>query len=351
MKAALFYGNKRDIRIEERPLPPLARGEILLKIEACGICGSDARSYFNGIEERYKIPIILGHEISATINDTGGGVKGYGVGERVTVAPIYGCGQCEFCISGKENLCNEVVVFGCTMDGGFAEYMLVPQKAVERGVLVKLPVSVSNAAGTLIEVFSCCLHGQRRAGIHPSDSVVIFGAGPIGLAHLTIAKKIGAGVVGVVDLVPSRLEEATKFGADFVVNATETDWVSKVKNAIGTGGCEIAITAAPSVNSIEYALKIIKKGGIILVFGGLPHGSQLNLDPNLIHYQEVTITGSIDATIDDFNRAVRMAPSFNLERFVTHRFPLSAIHEAMAVMERKQGLKVIFDLELLSAKY
>ena len=138
MKAALFYGAKEDMRIESAAIPDIDDGDILLKVRACGICGSDARSYFNGIEERYKIPVIFGHELTAEVHKIGSKVEGYKTGERVVVAPIYGCGQCEFCVSGKENLCENVVVFGCTFDGGFAEYMRIPQKGVSRGVLVPL---------------------------------------------------------------------------------------------------------------------------------------------------------------------------------------------------------------------
>lgn len=344
IKAALFYGGKKDIRLEEIPLPVLGDGDVLLKVRACGICGSDVRSYLNGVEERYKIPVVLGHEVVGEIAAVGTRVKGLDIGNRVVVAPIYGCGNCEFCLSGCENLCDQVVVFGCNLDGGYAEYMRIPQEGVRRGVLVKLPPAVSDEAGTLIEVFSCCLHGQRRIGIKPGDTVLIFGAGPIGLAHLVVSKTLGASKVGVLDFVSSRLEEARRFGADLVVNILENSWIEQVRQEIDNRGVSVAITAAPSVASIESALKVVRKGGTVLVFGGLPSGSILSLDPNLIHYGEVTITGSIDATMDDFVRAVKLAPSFGLDRFVTHRFSLEEICEAMETASEKKGLKVILKM-------
>ncbi|MGQ9622498.1 MAG: alcohol dehydrogenase catalytic domain-containing protein [Candidatus Caldatribacteriaceae bacterium] len=344
MRAALFYGGKKDIRVEEIALPFLREGDVLLKIRACGICGSDVRSYLNGVEERYKIPIIFGHEVVGEVAVLGTQTGDLTVGDRVVVAPIYGCGRCEFCLSGLENLCDQVVVFGCNLDGGYAEYMVIPREGVQRGVLVKLPSEISDEAGTLIEVFSCCLHGQRRVGIKPGDAVLIFGAGPIGLAHLVVSKKLGAGKVGVLDLVPSRLEEAKNFGADFVANVSEKDWISRVLNEVGKGGAPVTITAAPTVSSIENALQVTRKGGVILIFGGLPTGSIWSLNPNVVHYGEVTITGSIDATMDDFMKTVKLAPSFGLERFVTHRFSLENVREAMEMASRKEGLKVVLKM-------
>ncbi len=345
MKTALFYGAKEDMRIEQTDVPDIDDGDILLKVKACGICGSDARSYINGIEERYKIPVILGHELTAEVFKTGSKVQGYKPGERVVVAPIYGCGQCEFCVSGKENLCENVVVLGCTYDGGFAEYMRIPRMGVQRGVLVKIGDDLTDAEGTMIEPFSCVLHGLRRLNIQPADSVVIFGSGPIGLSHMLISKKIGAGRVAIIDMVESRLKQASSFGADVTINADSAGWEKKVFDYVEKNGADIVVTAAPSVGAIESGMKIVKNDGKLLVFGGLPHGSMWNMDPNLIHYSEVTITGSIDATIDDFRRAAEMAPSFDLKKFITHSFPIEKTVDGMEVMKRKEGLKVILEIE------
>ncbi len=344
MKAALFYGNKEDMRIETVSIPEVGDGGVLIKVRGSGICGSDARSYFNGVEERYKIPVIFGHELTAEIHKVGKKVKSYAPGERVVVAPIYGCGQCEFCVSGKENLCENVVVFGCTFDGGYAEYMVIPEKGVERGALVKIGEDVSDAAGTMIEPISCCFHGLRQLRIQPGDSVVVFGAGPIGLSHMTLAKMIGAGKVGVIDMVESRLKEATAFGADITINGGVGTWEDEVFDFCGSHGADVVVTAAPSVAAVESGIKIVKSGGKLLIFGGLPHGSVWNMDPNIVHYREVTIYGSIDATIDDFRRAAAIAPKLDLERFVTHTLPLDRAKEGMEIMRRKEGLKVIFDV-------
>jgi L-iditol 2-dehydrogenase len=317
---------------------------VLLKIKTCGICGSDARSYFTGTEKRYKIPIILGHELSAEVYETGSKVKDYCPGERVVVAPIYGCGKCEFCTSGKENICKDVVVFGCTYDGGFAEFMLIPEKGVERGVLVKIPKEITDAEGTMIEPLSCCLHGLRRLDIQPGDSVAIFGAGPIGISHMIIAKKLGAGKMAIIDMVKSRLEGALNFGADAIFNIEEKEWKDQIFDYFGSKGVDAIITAAPSVKAAEIGYRIVKNGGKMLIFGGLPHGSVWTMDPNILHYNEITITGSIDATIDDFRRATSMAPHLDLKRFITHTLSLDEVKEGMEIIKKKEGLKVILDM-------
>ncbi len=343
MKAALFYG-KEDIRIESIDVPPIGDGGVLLKVGACGICGSDARSYFKGVEERYKNPVILGHEVVGEVYKAGRKVKDYSIGDRVVVAPIYGCGQCEFCACGKENICKNVVVFGCTYDGAFAEYMVIPEKGLERGVLVKVGDDVTDAEGTMIEAFACCLHGLRRLNIEPGDSAVVFGSGPIGLAHMTLAKKLGAARVGVLDIVDNRLKEAKLFGADLTVNVSKENWKDELLSYFGENGVDIVVTAAPSVASIEAGLQVTKKGGEMLIFGGLPHGSVWSIDPNIIHYNEITVTGSIDATIDDFRRVASMAAYLGLKEFITHGIALEQVKEGMEIMGRKEGLKIVLDM-------
>ena len=341
MKAALFYGKKEDIRLKEIDIPKINEDEVLIKVKACGICGSDARSYFNGAHERYKVPVILGHEVAGEISKIGKDVNSFKIGERVTVAPIYGCGECSFCVSGEENLCGQVVVFGCNFDGAYAQYMRIPAQGIRRGVLVKIPDSISNEEATLIEPFSCCLHGILRAGVKPGDTVIVIGAGPIGLSHLTLLKILGSGRVIVSDIVNPRLERAKKFGADVTINSKEDNLPLKIKELTDNEGADSVIVAAPSSKAIEDGLKTVRRGGRLVIFGGCPENSLIQIDPNLIHYSEITITGSIDSTIDDFRRTVQLVSRVNLKSFITHRFSLEEVHQAMQVMKDKKGLKVI----------
>jgi L-iditol 2-dehydrogenase len=341
MEAALFFGDKEDMRLESIDIPEIGDGDVLLKVNACGICGSDARYYFNGNEPRYKKPVILGHELTARVHKIGRNVKNYKIGDRIAVAPIYGCGQCEFCLSGYENLCEEVVIFGINIDGGFAEFMKIPQQGVKRGVLLKIDESISDEAGTMLESLSCVLHGQRKLNLQPGDSVIIFGAGPIGIFHLLVSKKIGAGKIGIIDFIPERLKEALKFGADFVIDGNSSGWAAEVFKFIGKNGADHAVTAAPSLSAVENSLKIIKTGGNILIFGGMPKNNYLTVDPNMIHYREIKVLGSVDASLDDFKRAALLAPFFDLERFVSYKYRLGDIKLGMDRLKNKQGLKTI----------
>jgi len=340
MKAAFFYG-KEDIRIREVNIPKIKEDEILIRVRVCGICGSDVRSYYKGVEGRYKIPLILGHEVSGEVFKTGGEIDGFAMGDRVVVAPIYGCGKCSFCVSGQENLCKNVAIFGCNLDGAFAEYMKIPAQAIQRGALVKIPDELSDEEAALIEPFSCCLHGILRANVEPGDTVVVIGAGPIGLAHLTLLKISGSGKVIVSDIVDKRLERAKKFGADATVKSKEGNLPLKVKELTKDKGADSVIVAAPSKEAVEVGLKIVRRGGRLVIFGGCPADSLIQIDPNSIHYSEITVTGSIDSTIDDFRRTVQLISRLNLKPFITHRFPLEEVHQAMQVMKDKKGLKVI----------
>lgn len=345
MKAALFYGDKEDMRVESIEIPEIGDGDVLLKVKACGICGSDARYYFNGNEPRYKRPVILGHELTAVIEKVGKRVNNYKVGERVALAPIYGCGCCNSCLSGYENLCRDVVIFGINMDGGFADYMLIPEQGVSRGVLLKINDNVSDEAGTMLESLSCVLHGQRKLNIQPGDSVAVFGAGPIGIFHMLTAKKIGAGKVVIIDVIENRLKEAEAFGADFLVNGSLNDWQSHVLRFFGENGANHVITAAPSLTAVENSLKIVNTGGKILVFGGIPKNNLLSVDPNFIHYNEITILGSVDATIDDFKRSAELAVYLDLDRFVSFRYRLDDIKQGLEKIKNKEGIKTIIKFD------
>jgi L-iditol 2-dehydrogenase len=289
------------------------------------------------------VPVILGHEIIAEIAEFAH--SGFAPGERAAVAPVYGCGECGYCLSGRENLCRDVVVFGCTLDGGYAEYMRVPAKGVERGALVRIDESLSDEAGTMIEPLACSLHGLRQLDIEPGDTVAIFGSGPIGISHLILSKRLGAGKVAMIGKVTrSRVDMALSFGADHTFLSSAPFWKSEVFDAFGSEGADVVIVSAPSVRAMEDGLQITKNGGRLLIFGGIPRDTRWERDPNDIHYREISMHGSIDATIDDVRRTVSLAPSLDLDRFVTHRFTLDRAKEAMGLVTSREGMKVIFDL-------
>lgn len=340
MKAALFYG-QQDIRMSEVKMPQIKEGEILIRVAAAGICGSDARIYYQGGEERYKIPVILGHEVAGEVSQIGKNVDGFRVGERVTVAPIYGCGKCSFCVSGEENLCEKVVVFGCNFDGAFAEYMKIPSRAIQAGALVKIAEDLSDEEAALIEPLSCCLHGELRAQVQPGDTVLVIGIGPIGLAHIKLLRFLGAARIIASALVDWRLKKAREFGADITINSHSEDFFKRIRQLTENRGVDAVIVAVGNPQAIMQGLKAVRPGGTVVLFGGCPPKSTIQVDPNLIHYSDISVVGSIDATVDEFRRMASLVPVMKIKSLISHRFPLESIKDAMEVLKNREALKVL----------
>lgn len=345
MRAALLYG-KEDLRIEEIDTPKIAGNEALVKVEACGVCGTDARVYHQGIEKRWKSPIIMGHEIAGPIVELGEETSGFSVGDRVTVAPICGCGTCSFCLSGMENLCREAIVVGANYDGGYAEYMKIPALYMVSRGLVKLPDGMSYEVGTLAEPVSCCLHGMLKAGVKPGDNVVVIGDGPIGLIHLRLAKALGASRVAVTGHHDERLELAKQLGANLTINSKNEDPVKGIFDFTGGEGAERVIVAVGAIRAIDEGVKMLRDGGSIVIFGQYAEPSAMvKLDPDLFNFSEITAVGSVDATMEEFYRSVSMLQTLGLEPLITHKFPFESILEAIETVWTRRGSKAIIRYE------
>jgi L-iditol 2-dehydrogenase len=345
MRAAILYG-KEDLRTQEVDIPKVGEDEVLIRVKACGVCGTDARVYHQGIEKRWKSPIIMGHEITGQIVELGKEISGYVAGDRVTVAPICGCGICSFCLSGMENLCKEALLIGANYDGGFAEYMKIPGLYIRSGGLVKIPDEMAYEVGTLAEPVSCCFHGMLKAGIQPGDTVVIIGDGPIGLIHLRLAKKLGASRVIVTGHHEERLKLAKDLGANLTVNSKKEDPMKEILDFTNQEAAERVIVAVGSIRAVEQGIKILRDGGSIVVFGQYAEpGSLLKLDPDMFNFSEISVIGSVDATLQEFYRSVLLLPALKLQTLITHRFPIQSIIEAMETVWNRQGSKIIIRYE------
>ncbi|MCJ7695027.1 MAG: alcohol dehydrogenase catalytic domain-containing protein, partial [Anaerolineaceae bacterium] len=216
MLAAVYHG-PNDLRIEEVPLPLIGPGDILIKVLSASICGTDIR-ILHGNHRMYSPGTIRipGHEVVGNIAEIGEGLSGFTAGERVFVAPNTGCGHCEQCVSGNNNVCSNYDAVGVTMDGGFAEYMRVPANSIQQGNVIKLSESVDSAVAALMEPFACVLRGQNALHIEPGEVVLVIGAGPIGVMHTKLAKARGAGCVIVSEPMPGRAVQVKQMGADRV---------------------------------------------------------------------------------------------------------------------------------------
>ena len=285
MLAAVYYGPD-DLRMQTRERPDISPDEALLKVVSTGICGTDLRIVHGG-HRKYpdgtmRIP---GHEVVGDIVEVGDRVAGLEIGQRVVVAPNFGCGHCRQCVAGNNNLCANFGAIGITIDGAFAEYMRIPAALIVQGNLIPIDQDVDPAAAALIEPFACVLRGQDPLHIGPEDVVLVVGAGPIGVMHVMLARLKGASRVIVSELSAARLPQALALGADRGVNVAEEDLAQVVQEETYGHGADVIITAAPAHKVQEDALSLAASGGRINYFGGLPKDRpKITFDSNLVHY-------------------------------------------------------------------
>jgi L-iditol 2-dehydrogenase len=346
MLAAVYHG-PNDIRVERVPKPEIGPEEILLKVLNASICGTDMR-IFHGHHRKYppgtrRIP---GHEMVGQIAQLGENVKGYEPGQRLFLAPNMGCGHCQQCISGNNNICADYDAIGVTIDGAFAEYVRVPAAAVLQGNLLPIGDDIDPAVAALIEPFACVLRGQDATHLRAGDIVLVMGAGPIGIMHVKLANLKGAGKVIVSELLAERREQALQLGADVVVDPVGQDLKEIVMTESNGRGADVIITAAPAHKAQESAPALAAIGGRINFFGGLPKDDPLiQLDSNLIHYKELIVTGTTACSTHDCLRAAELVNSnkLDLSPLISRRFPLRETAAALAAAEDRRSLKVVLE--------
>lgn len=336
MQAALLYG-KEDIRLESYELPPLQGHDLLLRIRSCGICGSDNRMFFNGPTARYINPVILGHEICAEVAQTGPEVEDYTPGDLVGLAPIIPCMHCKPCSSGQDNICETAKVIGCNVHGGMAEYIHVPSQMVQVGGVVKISTGIHPHEAALAELVGCCLHGLSQVGLEAGERLLIIGGGPIGMTFVQLAKLMGARVVSS-ELLDRRRQLALELGADEAVDPMTTDLKNSYSYAF-----DRVIVATASIPATQETFNLVRTGGSLLFFSGYLKGSSMELHLNDIHYRELHIHGSIDCTIRDYQKAVRLLPQLQMGKLVTGVYPLSQITEAFYATRDPQAVKILIE--------
>ena len=341
---ALVYRGPRDLRVEERPLPEPGPGEVLLRVGACGICGTDLR-IAAGRHRAYgpgtvRVP---GHEIAGTVAASGDGV-GLREGTPAFVAPNVGCGRCPACLEGSVNLCRTPEALGMTRDGGFAEYVLVERDMVDQGNVLTLDEPADAAAIALVEPLACALRGSNACRIREGDVVIIVGAGPIGLMHLGLALLRSPSVVIVSERNAARREQAERAGAGVVV---EPDALAAAVAEHSDGnGADVVITAAPSARAQQQALELTAPMGRINFFGGLPSdASRVELDTNLIHYRELVVTGTTASTTTDCREALDLVLSgrVDTEALISERRSLGDANGAFVAAASGSVQKVVIE--------
>lgn len=342
---ALVYHAPEGLRIADVETPRPGAGDVLLEVAAASICATDLRIVGGGhLKIREGTRRIPGHEVAGRVAAAGTQVTGISVGMPVAVIPNIGCGGCDLCIRGQTHLCPIYEAFGIDLDGGFAEFMLVPERALHQALLVPLPEGLGFAEAALVEPLSCCYNGVQAGQIAPGDTVLVVGGGPIGLMHVMLSRISGARRVIVSEILDERLDQAGSFGADVLINPDKEDAQEAVLRATGGSGADVVIVAAPSPQAMEQAPALAAAEGRVVYFAGLPRGQDaIAFSPNRIHYRQITVTGTTGASRWQFRRALDLASSrrVDLSRLVG---AILALEDGLAAFDRarsRQELKIV----------
>lgn len=345
MKAAVIK-KPGVIAIEEVPTPTPADGEVLLKVEACALCGTDQR-VLSG-EKHVDVPIV-GHEITGQVAAIGAGVKGIMVGDRYIVQTVVGCGECSMCAKHHENLCEKgFKAIGYQWNGGFAEYMIMPKKAVDQGCLISIPKDFSAELGTLIEPLSCCVNGMKYIPLETTEHVVVFGGGIIGVLNGLVARARGAKRITIMDVSTERLNLLRNLGLPFddFVNSRENkpeEWVKAQTSGRGADAVVIAASVKPLVN---VGMKVLRRAGHLSIFAGMPKSDPIEpMDLNQIHYWELNVHGANSSAIAEYltARELLVSGKINGRKLVTHRYSLEKFTDAVQTQSNPSAgsLKVV----------
>jgi len=343
MKAAVLYSPGK-IRVEEVEAPTPGPGEAVVRVRAVGVCPTDLRKYVGLI--RPPTPIILGHEVSGEIVDIRDEGHGLRRGDRVVINPFIYCYKCRYCRLGRYNLClnlggiGGVAEHGRRLDGAFAEYVKAPVKNLYR---VNPAVPFESAA--LTEPLAACLNSLRRCGVREGSTIAIMGAGPMGLMHLQLSKLFGAATIIVSEPLAHRREKALELGATYVIDPKREDPIRRVRQLTDGLGVDVVVVATggeAEAACVMEAMRMVARGGVVNVFAGTWPPAQVTLNPNLIHYNEVSLIGSYLSTPEIFSEALRLITSGRVDpgRIVSDIYPLNEIEKAFQRAISREALKV-----------
>ena len=341
MIAAVFNG-PNDMEVKEIETPKVGPGEVLVEVGANTVCGTDVRILRGEKTKGIYPPSILGHEFAGRVVALGEGVEGYEVGSTVAASPIIPCRRCFCCKHGMENICLNLKAMGYEVDGGLSQYVRVPSDAVAAGCLFAAREDVPLEHLALTEPLSCCVHGQHLSRVGLDDTVLIMGAGPIGLFHLQLARVAGARTVIVSEPSEERQSFARDLGADIAVDPTSEDLAQVVAEHTDGRGADVIIICIGMPGLVNDAFELARLGGRINVFAGLANKGWAEVAANLIHYNQLEVTGVTGARRSDYEVALRLIESgrVDVSDMVTHHFPLEDAAEAIETSAGGEGIKV-----------
>jgi L-iditol 2-dehydrogenase len=341
MRAAALYG-KQDLRVGETDVPQIDAGDILIQVKGAFVCGTDVRMYHNGYQGVSEAtPLILGHEGSGIVVRAGSHVKNYKEGMRVTVAPNVGCGICDYCVSGNTHLCLQCQALGIHLPGFFAKYIKIPENFVRQGNVVEIPDTLSFEEAALAEPLACVFNAFEKSRIRPGETVLIIGAGPIGLMHAKMAQAAGVEKVIINDLSRERLDLCRQLDSTFITIESET-LKEDIDRLTESRGVDVCITACPAPQAQQIALELAAINGRIIFFGGLPpEKAHVSLNTNLIHYKQLEVTGTTRQSLSQYRRSLRLVACgrINIKDLISSRTALEEIQSALDNISQARSLK------------
>lgn len=339
MKSNFFLGNK-IFEVREMPAPPVGPTDVLVRVAAAGICGTDVHIYHGdkGSAE-VKPPVVLGHEFSGVVEQVGEAVSSVRMGDHVTIDPNIYCGKCHYCKIGKKQLCENLYAVGVNRDGGFAEYCVVPETQC-----YLLDKDIPLAYGAMAEPLACCLHGIERAGITQGSTVCVIGGGAIGLMMVQLAKHAGASQVVLSEPVAMRREIGVQLGADAAIDPIHECISDRLQEILGIAGADVIIECVGAPIATEQAFQASKRGSALLLFSVPRANSVYELYLEDVYQKELTIMGSM-INPDTHGRATALINSgtIKMDKIITHRYPVEQVEDAILMQQSNESIKVIIE--------
>lgn len=339
MKAQVFHG-PGDLRFEDIPVPTPKPGEVVLKIEAALTCGTDVKTLRRGHPVMIpRVPTVFGHEFAGTVAAVGAGVRRLREGDRVVAANSAPCGDCQLCVAGRPNLCEDLLF----VNGAYGEFIALPPRLVTRNV-VPLGRGLPASRAAFAEPLACAILGVQRARVEAGHTVAIFGHGPLGCLLAMVAASEKARVI-IVGKAGARLERVRALGLGQCIDATAGDVVAALHEATGGRGVDVAMDATGRPEVWEQAVTVTGRGGSVLFFGGCAPGTSIQLDTRRMHYEELTLVGAFHHTPDLIRRAVELLDTGAIvpDGLLTHRMTLEGVPAALGLMTRGDALKVLIE--------
>lgn len=344
MKASVCY-KQNDLRTEDLPIPEISDNEVLIKMLACGLCGTDIQKIRG---DSVNKPTVLGHEVVGEIVKKGKNVSKFEIGDRVITAIHVPCFTCHYCNKGHYTICEQFRTNNID-PGGFAEFIRIPKLHLNH-LTHKVSNNVTDEEATLIEPIACCLHGLKQADIRPNDSILIMGAGTIGILHAQLAKIKGANKVIVSDMSEFKLQKALKVGCDYAINIKEKNIIDEVNKITDGQGVDVIVIAAGVSSLVADAVNMVRRAGKIIVFSGFDKNKLVTLDVSRFFKDEISIIGTYSVTPYEFPEALDLLEKrkLNTKEMITHVYPLNKLSETIDISTNPEQpvLKVIIKAEV-----